>query len=234
MVSKDRIFIDESCHLENDHQPVMGIGYVKVPAEAYQELRAEIIRIKKKHYSPVELKWGKLSKSRIPFYDELIDFFFASPLEFRGVVVRDKQDLDHDQFNLGSHDNFYYKVIYYLLRPNIEKGACEVFLDIKDTRGRTKLRKIDEVFHSASFGNSPFCHFQHIRSHDNEFIQLADFFIGALVYKAKNEDQKPEASEAKKYVLEELTRESGYDLDKSTPPWEDKFNIFYFQPKNNG
>jgi len=228
------IFIDESCHLEHDNLPVMCIGYIKVSQKNYHHIKENLKAIKEKHYNPFELKWNKVSPSRQELYRELIDYFFENPLFFRCVIIKYKQNLDHDQFNMGSHDNFYYKMIYYLLRLNNDPGTqYRVFLDIKDTRGREKLRKIDEVFSNYYKGVSPFIYFQHIRSHENVFIQLADLFIGAITYKARGEHKKTDANPIKKFIVEYLEERSGYIIDESTEPWEEKFNIFDHQPRKS-
>ena len=230
---KYELFVDESCHLEHDRAPVMSIGYIKVPALAYHELRQKLISIKHKHNLTKELKWSKFSKAKLLLYKELVDFFFANPLEFRCVLVKYKERLNHDDFNQGSHDNFYYKMTYYLLLPNPIGSEYRVFMDIKDTRGKEKLKKIKEVFDNKHHGNSPFIHFQHLRSHENEFFQLTDLFIGAITYNARL--KKPGNTLIKNpYKLEfikYLEEKSGFSLHETVPPWETKFNIFNHQPK---
>ena len=184
----NHIFVDESNHLENDNSPIMVVGFIKVPDNAYIELKQKIKELKYNHTIPYEIKWNTVSNTKVNFYEELIDLFFDSSLSFRSVLVKYKQQLDHDQFNQGSHDNFYYKMIYYLLSNpwfNPHEELYRVFIDIKDTRGREKLAKINQVFNNKHFKESPFIHFQHIQSHESVFIQLADLFIGAIGYKSK-------------------------------------------------
>ena len=230
-----RIFIDESCHLENDHFPVMGIGYIKVNDVDYEAIKTDLKQLKLSFKTPTELKWRKVSSSRMPFYKALVDYFFTHDICFRCILVKYKDKLDHDQFNHGEHDNFYYKMIYYLLRPNAGTDQqYKVFLDIKDTWGRSKLRKIDEVFQAFHKGQSPFLQFQHIRSHESEFIQLADLFLGAITYKGRREHEKEDANPAKLELIRYLEEASGYSLDEGTVPWEEKFNIFDHQPRKRG
>jgi len=225
------IYIDESCHLEHDHIPVMAIGYMAVPNNQSESIRQEIQQLKLKHHTPVELKWNKFSKSRMPFYFDLIDLFFDTSLSFRCILVKYKERLKHDDFNQGSHDNFYYKLIYFLIKVMDQNSTCRVFLDIKDTRGKEKLTKIDEILKHHYNQNSPFIHFQHIRSEHNVFIQLADFFVGAICYRSRVSlgSLKPNTNKMK--VIEYLESKSGFTLNEGTPPWEVKFNIFDHQPK---
>lgn len=226
------LFLDESCHLEHDKIPVMCIGYIKVPREHYLDIRENIVAIKNQHITPVELKWNKFSNSRLPFYKAIVDYFFNSPLEFRCVLIKYKDRLNHKDFNSGSHDNFYYKMIYFLLKPSTKNDSFRVYLDIKDTRGKEKLNKIEEVFYNHYNGNSPFQIFQHIRSHDNVFIQLADFFIGAISYKARIKAGEELTHKGRIEFIDYLEKASGFSLNEGTVPWESKFNIFDHQPRN--
>jgi hypothetical protein len=227
------IFIDESCHLENDKIPLMCIGYVKVNRTFYSDYWEEMKSILNQFNQNSELKWNKFSNSRVELYKRLVDMFFKNDIDFRCVVVKYKERLNHDDFNHGSHDNFYYKMIYYLLRPNDNKNEnYRVFIDFKDTRGREKLTKIKEVFNNYFYGESPFKLYQHLHSHDNLFLQLADFLIGAVAYKSRVElgdIQSPTL--AKMEFIEYLEELSGFSLNEGTPPWETKFNIFDHQPK---
>lgn len=224
------LFADESCHLENDRIKVMCIGYIKVPHLAYEELKNRLKELKIKYKTPVEIKWNKFSTSRLPFYKCLVDFFFDNPLEFRCVLVKYKERLNHEDYNQGSHDNFYYKMTYYLLRPNPPQVNYNVYLDIKDTRGKDKLKKIKEVFENYHRGNSPFVHFQHLRSIDNVFFQLTDLFIGAITYKTRKIGGESFSNKSKDEFIKYLENKSGYFLHEGTPPWENKFNIFDHHP----
>ena len=231
------LYIDESCHLQNDYsKSIMCIGYIKSAFENNQEHRDQIQKIKLKHKTPVELKWEKASPSRLNMYYDLIDYFFKSDLQFRAVLIKYKENLNHEQYNQGSHDVFYYKTIYYLItneyfNPN-GKNEYHVYLDISNTRGRDRKRKIIEVLGNHYKGKNPFTFFQHIRSHETPLLQLTDFFIGAVSYKArllKGEIQNP--SQVKLKIIERIEKLSGYSLDESSEPWDTKFNVFDHQPK---
>lgn len=230
------IYIDESCHLENDKQPLMCIGYTKIPNSLYHQYKEEIKAIKLKHKSPTEIKWNKLSYSRIDLYKELIDYFFEKEIQFRAILVKNKHQLNHEKFNKGDHNSFYYTLVFFLLRnPWVNYLECphKVILDIKDTRGKERLKKLDTRL-NLEYNNkykisSPFQFFQHIRSDENEFLQLADFFIGAITYKARKLHKEERASQVKSEILNYLEEKSGYKLDDGTNPLEEKFNIFDFQ-----
>ena len=93
------IYIDESCHLEKDDSEVMCIGYIKIDNTKYSLFKKEIKKIKLKHKSPTEIKWNRLSMSRLPLYKDIIDYFFSSEMEFRCVLIKNKNNLDHKRYN---------------------------------------------------------------------------------------------------------------------------------------
>lgn len=230
------IYIDESCHLENDIEPLMCIGYTKIASKNYSLYKNELKRIKLTHKTPTEIKWNKLSNNRLPFYKAIVDFFFESSIEFRAILVKNKKQLDHTKFNKGDHNSFYYTLVFLLLRNpwvNYLEHPHKVILDIKDTRGKERLNKLDQrlnqEYQEKYNRNSPFNFFQHIRSDESEFLQLTDFFIGAITYKARGLHLKEHSSKVKKEIVAYIEEKSGYKIDDGTAPFEEKFNIFDFQ-----
>lgn len=227
------IYIDESNHLEHDDSKVMCIGYTKIAQEDYENLKKAIKEIKLKHKSPTEIKWNKLSMSRWSLYKELIDFFFESDIEFRSVLIKNKQNLGPVRFNREDKNSYYYRTLKQLLNNKVSEDDdfYRVFLDVKDTRGKTRLVLLENELAARHKEKSPFIHFQHFHSNENEFLQLTDLFIGAICYKARNEYLKTNASMIKQKVVKYLEECSGYILDDGTEPWETKFFIQDFQVK---
>ncbi|MGM0518370.1 MAG: DUF3800 domain-containing protein [Campylobacterota bacterium] len=178
-----KIFCDESCHLQNDGWDSMTLGALNCPNNDYEKIKEDIKSIKLKHHTPFEIKWTKLSRSRIKLYKELIDYFVESSLTFRVVMVINKQDLEHHKFN-QTHSDFYYKT-YYLVLKNImnPKDDFKVYMDIKDTRGKVALDEITKVFEKSNELPTPFM--QHIRSDESQLLQLSDILTGAVSYKIR-------------------------------------------------
>lgn len=232
-----QLYIDESCHLEHDNHSVMAMGLVKVSQVDSPQLKSHFVELLKSYKNPTELKWNTLSASRLPLYFALIDAFVKEPIIFRTVLVKNKSNLDHEAFNAGDHDNFYYKMIYLALNSEYvlpkytddNENDYRVFLDIKDTRGRERLLTLQEVLDKKFKGQSPFVTFQHLRSQDNFWLQLSDFLLGAVTFKARGLQKEMNASMVKCQVVDYLEKAIGYNLNEGTPPWEPKFNIFDFQ-----
>ena len=225
------IYCDESCHLEHDHQPVMLFGAVWCPQEETRRHIEALRALKERHQARGELKWTKVSRSREDFFLEAVDFFFSSvQLNFRCVVVENKAKLDHGYYNQGSHDSFYYKMYYYLLRHIISgKYQYDIYLDIKDTRSQIKIDHLKEVLSNnlLDFERKVIRRMQHVRSRETELMQMADFLMGAIAYKHRSLT----SNETKLKLINRICQLSGRSLLTSTPPWEEKFNLFVFSPR---
>lgn len=224
-MSAYKIFCDESCHLQNDSWDVMVLGAIKCPSEQYETIKNDIIAIKLKHKNPFEIKWTKLSNSRMSLYKELIDYFVASPLTYRAVIVINKKDLDHHKFS-QTHSEFYYKTYHLVLRNMMNLGdEYKIYFDLKDTRGKSALEKFVNIFESSRDMPTPFM--QHIRADESQFLQLTDLFTGAISY--KNRDL--ESSLIKQEIVQYLESKLGRKLDMTTPLSYSKFNLFIRDPK---
>jgi len=196
-----------------------------------REISIKIRELKAEYNARGEVKWIKVSPAKEEFYSKLIELFFSTnELNFRGLIVTDKEKLDHSYFNQGSHDSFYYKMYYYLLRNILlPENKYQIYLDIKDTRSQLKIEKLREILCNTfqDFDGHMICRMQHIRSHESEILQLADFLLGAVAYGVRGLT----TSKTKVLLVKKITTLCGTDITQSTPPWEEKFNLFVFSPK---
>jgi hypothetical protein len=124
---------------------------------------------------------------------------------------------------------------YYLLRNIIEKrnaSTYEIFIDIKDTKSSLRVKKLREVLSNSfyEFEMIRVRKIQQIRSEESNLLQLCDFLLGAVTYDNRGLDK----SYAKHQISEELTDHFHFCLTESTPPWEEKFNLFHFTPRGAG
>jgi len=212
----------------------MLFGAVWCPLDKVKSISQQIRQIKAEHNAKGELKWTKVSNSRLKFYQHLLDYFFGkTELNFRCLVVVGKDKLNHSYFNQGSHDSFYYKMYYYLLLNIVSRleSTFNIYLDIKDTRGSRRVRELRRIIH-AKLGDRERLtvpQIQLVHSHESELIQLADFLIGAVSYCNRNDI--PRENSAKLAVVQQIKARTGTDLIHICPPWEEKFNLFIFHPR---
>jgi len=227
------LYCDESCHLEHDGFSVMGFGAVCVQAESARQIAKEIRAIKEQAGCRGELKWSKVSEKNVGFYCDLIDFFFSRKgLSFRALIVNGKERLDHEHYNHGSHDLFYYKMYYYLVRNVVEYDPgkqLHIYIDIKDTRSAEKVFELRDVlrrnFHDVE--GQRIGRIQQIRSHESELLQFADFLLGAIVY----DSRELMGNLAKRAVIKRIMEHTRHGLRATTAPWEAKFNLYHFWPR---
>jgi hypothetical protein len=224
------VYCDESGHLENDHKPFMVLGAVWCAVDKVRESAERLREIKARHglSRSFEVKWSKVSPAKTQLYIDFVDYFFDDDdLHFRGLIA-DKRLLAHERFPGQTHDSWYYKMYFellkWLLQPN---SKLRIYVDIKDTRSAEKLRHLHDVLCSSiyDFNAEVVERLQVVRSHEVEHVQLADLLIGAVGYINRGE----RGSAAKRAVVERLRQRTGYSLTRSTLLKEEKFNLFKWQ-----
>lgn len=229
------IYCDESCHLENDEHSTMTLGAIWCPLRETSRIACDIREIKVRHGLPpwFEFKWTKATPSKSDFYHAVIDYFFReTDLHFRALVVPNKADLRHESFG-QDHDTWYYKMYFDMLKVLINPHEkYRIYIDIKDTRGGGKVRKLHEVLRNAhyDFDRSIIERVQIVRSHDIEQLQLADLLIGCVGYANRNYT----TSATKLSLVEHVRKLSAYDLTRSTLLREQKVNIFRWTAREVG
>lgn len=206
----------------------MVLGGLVVPAERVPDIARGIGEIKKGFGVPpqAEVKWGKVSPKWQSLYEALVDFFFeADGLRFRAVVA-DKTSLDHGAFS-QTHDDWYYKMYYLLLSQLLgREDEFRIYLDIKDTQGGPKVRKLEEILRSGlhDFSGKTVKRVQTVRSHEIQAIQLADVLLGAVSH--GNRDGG--TSQAKRAIAHRIEARSGARFRFNTAKSEAKFNLFHW------
>lgn len=224
------VYCDESCHLENDQQPIMVLGAVWCLLEKSPEIASRLQEIKQKHgmKRDFEVKWTKVSGSKVGFYLDLIDYFFDDDdLHFRALIAA-KDGLDHERFH-QSHDDWYYKMYFDMLKVLISPDFnYRLYLDIKDSRGSTKMVNLHQVLSNNmyDFSRSIIERVQIIRSHESVIMQLADLLLGAVSY--VNRDLS--GNKGKEQIVERIRTRSGYSLKRTTLYRENKMNLFRWSP----
>ena len=229
------IYSDESCHLQHDDSNVMILGAMYCPAEKKKEIFQAIRDIKEKHgvSSRFEIKWTKVSESKIDFYLDLIEFFWDNPaLFYRGLVCQNKEKLDHDKFNDGDYDLWYYKMYFLMLEPIIHPyNEYQILIDIKDTRGGKRIAKLHDVLcnNQYDFKKDVIKQIAQINSKDSEILQLADLFNGALSFHHRHLDEEPFSNVGKKMLIDALRKKC--NMDVRTDRDAKKFNLFLWKPR---
>ena len=245
---KFNIYCDEACHLEQDGASVMVLGCTWCPIDRVEAISRRVRDIKTAHdlvraedyrppNTPYEIKWTKVSASRVDFYTDLVDAFFDEhELHFRGILVPDKTILDHANHD-QTHDDWYYKMMFLLVDRIVNPDhRYRVYLDIKDTRSEEKRSKLEDVLRNANrdLAGQVIERVQQIRSHESELMQLADFFIGAITYHNRwhsGDLRGKKPNHGKLEVIRRIQRRSGCSLTTSTWQGQRKLNLLRWEPR---
>ena len=213
------LYCDESSHLPNDRQPFMLLSYVGSPYNDKNTHSQFLKELKIKHHFSGEIKWTDVSNSMLPFYVELVNYFFESTLFFRSIIIEKKQ-IDYNSVNFDS-DEFYYKMYYQLLHHKMDSGfVYNVYVDIKDTRGAKKIKRLTEILNAKEYRVR---NLQLIHSYESNIMQLCDFMMGALNYNLRGNEQVL----AKKSIISLISELAQIPLNSSTPKSSTKFNLFF-------
>ncbi len=226
------VYCDESCHLENDGHLSMVLGATWCPLEKTKEISSRISEIKKKNHlnDNFEIKWTKVSPSKkINFYMDIIDYFFDDDdLHYRCLIIPDKEKIDHHNFK-QTHDEWYYKMYFNTLKSILNpRNKYRIYIDIKDTRGAEKIRKLREFLHNNfyDFDRNIIERMQLVRSHESKLLQVCDLLNGAVCYLNRGLKE----NKGKMEIIKRIKERSGYSLNKTTLYKEEKFNIFVWSP----
>jgi uncharacterized protein (UPF0333 family) len=95
----------------------------------------------------------------------------------------------------------------------------KIYLDYKDINGGKRIKELQKRLGR----NANKCDIYIIHSQESQILQLCDLFIGAISY--KNRDDIEKNSEIKNFIISYVESKTRFELI-STPPWEEKFNIF--------
>lgn len=226
------VYCDESCHLEHDRQKSMVLGAVWVEIDHVKSISKDIKAIKAKHgiKSHAEIKWTGVATKNLDYFKDLITYFFKNDnLHFRGLIIPDKSKLEHEAFN-QTHDDFYYKMYFNMLKVIWQKdNNYKVYIDLKDTNGARKIKKLHEVLcnNSYDFEKEMIQDIQLIRSHESTLMQYTDLISGAISYINRG----LHSSKAKLDLVEHIKTLSGYHLTKTTYLTELRFNLLIWEPE---
>ncbi len=232
-------YCDESCHLEHDDSNVMVLGAVWCPKDKIHDINTRIKQIKLRNNVPAnaELKWTKIAPVKKQVYEDLVNYFFDDQdLNFRALLVPNKELLNHEEFK-QSHDDWYYKMYFSMLKAMLlPTERYNIFIDIKDTHSSQKAEKLQEVIRNSiyDFSKNIIKQVKPIRSEEVQIMQITDVLIGAFGYNNRQFPEGEKRSQTKHDLIKLIQQRSDYSLTKSTLLREEKFNLFVWKARENG
>ncbi len=232
------VYCDETCHLEHDGINDMVIGAIWCPQEKLHEINDRIRDIKRRNgiLPSAEMKWIKVSPSKVMAYKDMVDYFFDDDdLHFRAIIIPDKSKLDHKAFN-QTHEEWYYKMYFDMLKVILSPfDKYEIYIDVKDTHSYEKAQKLKEVCCNSmyDFSQSIISKLQPVRSDEIQVMQMVDILIGAVGYQNRIFPDEFRKSKAKQEIVELIKKRSNYSLQRTTLYREDKLNLLVWDARES-
>ena len=203
----------------------MLMGLLACSADRAHVLNTELTAVCQQHGLPkhFEFKWTKVSPGKLDFYRAVLEWFLAAKdVSFRALVLPDKQR-EYARVPEEKREHVYYVLYYQLLRRAMEpENRYRAFLDMKDTRGREKLRELKQLLEtnnpSQTAEDKPTL--QHVRSHEIRLMQVSDLLLGAVGFARRAKSEK--TSPAKQALVSMLEEKLDFSLIGNSPPGSTK------------
>jgi len=208
------VFIDESS--QTGHRYLV-LGGIIIPSNLTEEFVRRLSERRLPELPQGEMKWGKVSRLKLPAYKRVIDFFFTD--EFREVVhfhslVVDMTKHNNHKFNAGNREIGFNKEVFQL--------ACKfsrlypVRLNIYPDERKTD-QKLDElklmlnrhVNKKVPGRDWPFRRVQFRDSKKTLVLQLVDTLTGAIAFRLNGHSDRSDASPSKKDLCNHILARAG-------------------------
>ena len=204
------IYFDESS--QNNHRFLV-LGAIIVPLLGTPKLNELIQKARLPELPAKEVKWTKVSRTKLVAYKRVVDTLFDNPklVNFHSLVV-DATQVDHVRWNEGSREIGFNKEIYQLARKfaRIYKNPLfHLYPDYRETNQHPEELRLIVNRGRHKDGDKrdwPFrrCQFRDLQT--TLPLQLVDVVIGALAFELNGHAKAANASPAKialsAYVLE--------------------------------
>jgi hypothetical protein len=215
----------------------MVLGALIAEEDQARLLDAKLQHVKEQWRAGNELKWGKVSRTKLDVYEAFVTAGLSSLRRdapgYYAIVV-DTAALDHNRYNDGSSEIGFSKFIYQLLLKCARLfhfgSNLDCFLDDRTTRqSLDELRRILNNGASKAFRARPVRRVEYRDSKDTNIIQLVDLLTGAVAYHWNGNDKADGASPARVWLASHIARGAGMSrLDVGTAPGRDRFSVWKF------
>jgi hypothetical protein len=177
------VYCDESRHEGQRAQQYLVIGGLWLPRDKRGEILATLRPIQQQYGITSELKWVKVSQTKLGGYQALVDAIAArNDIHLRCIVV-DKSKVDLDKYFKNDRQLGFWVFYWYCLKQWMGNwNTYYISIDFKPESllsGPTRLRyHLERECVGRAWIKSLNC----VDSRENLFCQLADVFLGAVGY----------------------------------------------------
>lgn len=174
------IYCDESSTRDNQY---MVIGGIWCPWSLEATLRAELARVKTRCRLG-EVKWGKVTERYLPHYQDFASVLFHYPQVCANFIIIDKRLVDYRTYHNNDRELAFYKFYFLLVSRNIlPTYRYWLYVDQRPDRQDERLSELRDVinnYHNRENGQRPIRHAEPRISKNDDLIQLADLYVGAV------------------------------------------------------
>ncbi len=216
------VYIDESSHTNHRYLVLGGIiaeiGDARTAADA-------ILLARQPELPKGIMKWGKVSRAKLPAYKRAVDTFFElqqnMTLDFHSLVV-DTTKQNHARYNQGSREVGFNKEVYQLAMKfgRLYRALLHIYPDRRTTNQPTedlRLMLNRGIKKKGDTRDWPFRRVQFREPEDSQLLQLADVFSGAIAWRLNGHHLSGKASPAKIALATHILQKAGIaDVSRST------------------
>lgn len=209
-----------------DQNKYIVIGGILFDHAERLKLKEKIEIVKEKHNlnRKAEVKWNRVTTSKIDFYKELIDIFFENNILFRCILI-DSTKVNLKKYHNDNPELGFYKFYYQLLNNWLEKKQdiqYFVYTDIKTYKNPKVLKDLKRCINNKN-KYSIIEKIYAIDSKESVFLQLEDILMGAVAYKANYKNYGKSTSKLE--LIKHIEQKLGHQIE-NTNKSENKFNVF--------
>jgi hypothetical protein len=233
------VFVDGSS--QNGHA-FMVLGAMVVPGHAVAAYEAAITAILEVATMFGEVKWTKVSRSKLEVYRHLAAEHFrlvtSLRTEYHAMTI-ETQALDHAAYNQGDAELGFNKFLFELLWHRVGRryGLNEKIVVHLDSRTANRdLVELTECLNKRAareFGGplrAPFARVAFRDSKGSRILQIADLLAGAVAWHKNDHDARESPSAARIELANEIARLAGRQrLGANTRQGEWALNVWNFQ-----
>lgn len=218
-----------------------GFGTLWMTYERRGDFTAIIDGLQSRHFAPSEIKWERVKRQTYPFFEALVDEFFARKwLMFHCLLISKRQvdlTLHKKSWDLARRKHFTMLLANKIKRFASPHKHYRIRVDPihssyqkADEAAEVILRNIIEQ-QPALKGAGVIDSVRTVDSRSSLGVQVADLLVGAVLAARQGEIE----AEAKKALVRRIATHLGWpDLGTDTMPTAQKFNIWRFWDPTSG
>jgi hypothetical protein len=230
------IYIDETS--QTKHRYLL-LGAVTLPLLKQSAAVAAIEQARVPELPKGEMKWGKVSPSKLVAYCRVVNAFFEHrdmhDAHFHCIVI-DTSRIDDKHFNEGSREIGFNKEIYQLASKcaRLYPSLFHLYPDRRETTQRPE--ELRQILNSGRRKQGdrrdwPFRRCQFRDSKTTPLLQMTDILLGSVAYQVNQHDRAANASQAKQSLSLHVLKSAGVADPLRDTTVSGKFTIWHRQLK---